>query len=424
MSSAAVSLPMREADLPRLLAGLRSDGLPLGLDAHIAVHGRQPSSADLVDLVSASGLRGRGGGGFPAGRKLAAVRAGRRRPVVVANGVEGEPVSFKDKALLRRAPHLVLDGVALAAGAIGAREAFVAVDGRAGEELDTVSYALDERRARGLDKGLKLQIVAVPSGFVSGEETALVSLLNGGSATPTFTPPRPFERGVSGVPTLVNNVETFTHMALIARLGPDWFRALGTRDEPGSALFTVSGAVTRPGVYEAALGTPVRALLKQAGGVRGRAGAFLVGGYFGSWVPAGTAEGLSLLDTELAGAGASLGAGAIVVLPEAACGLDQAARVARYLADESAGQCGPCLNGLAAIAGALESLAAGFGDTRAQALRWLQQVRARGACRHPDGAVRFVESSLEVFAGEADLHLRGRCSGRRGEFLPTGRKRR
>ena len=182
--------------------------------------------------------------------------------------------------------------------------------------------------------------------------------------------------------------------------------------------------MTRPGVYEAALGTPVRALLAQAGGVRGRAGAFLVGGYFGSWVTAGTAESLSLLDSELAGVGASLGAGAIVVLPDVACGLDQAARVARYLADEGAGQCGPCLNGLAALAGALESLAAGVGDRRAQALRWLQLVRGRGACRHPDGAVRFVESSLEVFGGEARLHLEGRCSGRRGEFLPTRRRRR
>lgn len=421
MSSTAASLPTPGADLPRLLAGLRRDGSPLGLDAHVAVHGRQPSPAHLVDLVSASGLRGRGGGGFPAGRKLAAVASARRRPVVVANGAEGEPVSFKDKTLLRRVPHLVLDGVALAAGAVGAREAFLAVDASAREELDTIAYALDERRAHRVDKGVRLKLVPVPSGFVSGEETALVNLLNGGPGKPTFTPPRPFESGVRGAPTLVQNVETLAHMAMIARLGPEWFRALGTDDEPGSALFTVSGAVARSGVYEAALGTPVRALLAQAGGVRGRAGAVLVGGYFGSWVPAATAESLSLLDSELAGTGASLGAGAIVVLPEPACGLDQAARVARYLADESAGQCGPCLNGLDALAGALESLAAGVGDTRAHALRWLQQVRGRGACRHPDGAVRFVESSLEVFADEVDLHLRGRCSGRRGEFMPTPR---
>jgi NADH:ubiquinone oxidoreductase subunit F (NADH-binding) len=128
-----------------------------------------------------------------------------------------------------------------------------------------------------------------------------------------------------------------------------------------------------------------------------------------------------MLDADLERAGAAVGAGALVVLPAAACGLDQSARVARYLAEESAGQCGPCVNGLGALAGALETLAAGHADCRPDALRWLEQVRGRGACRHPDGAARFFESSLEVFAGEVELHLQGRCSGRRGEFIPTGR---
>jgi NADH:ubiquinone oxidoreductase subunit F (NADH-binding) len=415
----AASWPVEEGGLPRLLAGLPRDGSPLALDQHFAVHGGQASPGLLIDLVTASGLRGRGGGSFPTGQKLAAVASARRRPVVLANGAEGEPVSFKDKALLRRAPHLVLDGIALAAAAVGAREAFLAVDRSARDALDAVSHAIDERQTRRLDKGLRLQLVVVPPGFVNGEETALVNLVNGGPAKPTFTPPRPFERGIRGAPTLVQNVETLAHLALIGRFGPEWFRALGTGSEPGTALFTVSGAVARPGVYEAALGTPMRALLAQAGGVRGEPGAVLVGGYFGSWVEPFAAQGLSLLDSELAAAGAALGAGAIVVLPQAACGLDQAARVARYLADESAGQCGPCVHGLAALAGALESLAGGAGDTRPQALRWLQQVRGRGACRHPDGAVRFVKSSLEVFADEIELHLKGRCSGRRGEFMPT-----
>ena len=403
--------------LPRLFAGLRKDRLPLWLDGHAATHGPLPSARGLVELVTASGLRGRGGGGFPAGRKLAAVASSRRRPVVVANGAEGEPISFKDKLLLRRAPHLVLDGAALAASALGARDVFVAVESTAGEEIGIVSRALDERR----DKGLEWQLAVVAPGFVTGEETALVSALEGRNPKPTATPPRPFERGYRGAPTLVQNVETLAHMALIARHGHDWFRALGTRDEPGSGLFTVSGAVGRPGVYEAAFGSPLRALVAQAGGVRGEPGAFLVGGFFGSWIEPFTAQGLSLLDSELAQAGAGLGAGAIAVLPAAACGLDQSARVARYLADESAGQCGPCVHGLGALSGALEALAAGRGDSRPDALRWLQQVAGRGACRHPDGAVRFIESSLEVFAGEVELHLRGHCSGRRGEFLPTTR---
>ncbi len=422
MSSVSAPLPSLEAGLPRLLAGLRPDGLPVGLDHHLASYGPLPTATGLIELIAASGLRGRGGGGFPTGRKLAAVASGRRRAVVVANGAEGEPVSFKDKTLLRRVPHLVLDGTALAAGAVGAREAFVAVDSQAREELEAVSIALDERRARRLDRGLRLRLVVVPSGFVTGEETALVNVLNGGPPKPTFTPPRPFERGVRGAPTLVQNVETLAHLALIARLGPDWFRALGTAEEPGSALFTVSAAAHRPGVYEAALGTPLEALIDQAGGVRGGPRAFLLGGFFGSWVDPFTARGLSLTDASLRGAGAGLGAGAVVVLPETACGLDQSARVARYLAGENAGQCGPCVNGLPALADSLESLARGEGSGREEALSRLQQIRGRGACRLPDGAARFVASSLAVFADEIELHLRGRCSGRPGEFLPTGRR--
>jgi NADH:ubiquinone oxidoreductase subunit F (NADH-binding) len=419
MSSVSAAAAI-DTGLPRLFAGLRRDGLPLGLDAHLATHGPLPSSRGLVELVTESGLRGRGGGGFPAGRKLAAVAGGRRRPVVVVNAAEGEPVSVKDKLLLRRAPHLVLDGAALAATALGARDVLVAIDRTAGEEVGVVSEALDERR----DLRLRWQLAVVPPGFVAGEETALVNALEGRAAKPSFTPPRPFERGFRGAPTLVQNVETLAHMALIARHGPGWFRALGTRDEPGSALFTLSGAVARPGVYEAALGTPVRAVVAQAGGLRGEPRAFLMGGFFGSWVDPLVAQGLSLLDAELTAVGAALGAGAIVVLPAGICGLDQSARVARYLADESAGQCGPCVHGLSALAGALETLVSGHGDTRRDALRWLQQIRGRGACRHPDGASRFIESSLEVFGDETALHLRGRCRGRHGAFLPTGGERR
>jgi NADH:ubiquinone oxidoreductase subunit F (NADH-binding) len=415
----AASWPVEEGGLPRLFAGLPRDGSPLGLDQHHAVHGGSPSPGLLIDLVTASGLRGRGGGSFPTGQKLAAVAAARRRPVVLANGAEGEPVSFKDKALLRRAPHLVLDGIALAAAAIGAREAFLAVDRNARDALDSVSHAIDERRARRLDKGLRLQLVVVPPGFVSGEETALVNLLNGGPAKPTFTPPRPFQRGIRGAPTLVQNVETLAHLALIGRLGPEWFRALGTESEPGSMLSTVSGAVARPGVYEAALGTPMRALLAQAGGVRGEPGAVLVGGYFGSWVEPFAAQSLSLLDAELSSAGAALGAGAVVVLPQAACGLDQSARVARYLADESAGQCGPCVHGLDAIATELERRAAGRGVDLERIARWTPQVTGRGACRHPDGAARFVESALAVFTDELERHTYGRCGSGDRAYLPV-----
>src|SRR5205807_5942897 len=199
----------------------------------------------------------------------------------------------------------------------------------------------------------RLEVLTVKTGFVSGEETALVNRLGGGPAKPTFVPPRPFERGI-----LVQNVETLAQLALVARHGPHWFRSLGGEEEPGSALVTITGAVVRPGVYEVALGERLDRVLGAAGGPSEPLRALLVGGYFGGWVDASRAAWLRLLDADLRAAGAMLGARAIVALPATADGLRESARIARYLADESAGQCGPCVNGLAAIAGALERLAA------------------------------------------------------------------
>jgi NADH:ubiquinone oxidoreductase subunit F (NADH-binding) len=373
----------------------------------------------LAALAEASGLRGRGGAGFPTGRKLAAVAGQRRRPVVVANGAEGEPVSGKDKVLLRYVPHLVLDGAAAAAQALGAREVIVALSRSDRDGLDAVSAAIRERR-HGFDKRVRVRAISVPDGFVAGEETALIQFLNRGIAKPTFTPPLPFERGVGRAPTLVQNVETLAQLALIARFGPDWFRAVGTSEEPGSVLVTMSGAVAEPGVYEVALGTPLRDLVAQAGGVTENVRAFLVGGFFGIWLAEREAHEARLLEADLRPRGARLGARAIVVLPASACGICESARALRFLADSSVGQCGPCVHGLDAIAAVFERLAATKGrDERQQLSRWIAQVRGRGACRHPDGTTAFAASALKVFAREAEQHLRGRCAGKRS-VLPAG----
>jgi NADH:ubiquinone oxidoreductase subunit F (NADH-binding) len=423
--SATAAAPRRRSvpdphELPRLLAGARVGQGPVSLEEHVERHGVLPKeisrgeAARLIDLVEASGLRGRGGAGFPAGRKLRAVAERGRRTVVVANGSEGEPASAKDKVLLRRVPHLVLDGAALAAATVGAAEAFVVVGETAERERLALEDAVAERERRRLD-GVAFRVVRIPDRFVAGEETALVNFLNGGPAKPTFTPPRPFERGVGGLPTLVQNVETLSHLALVARYGPAWFRGLGTEQQPGTALVTLDGAVGRPGVHEIPIGLPLRDLVEQAGGVSAPISAFLVGGYFGTWVAVRDAVELTLSDAGLAPAGASLGAGTIVALPAGTCGVLETARVARYLAGESARQCGPCVHGLDAIATAVEHLAArkkrrrggGGGDLA----RWTAQVKGRGACRHPDGAARLVESALVVFADELARHARGGCTG-------------
>jgi len=402
----------------RLLAGIRRDGGAVPLDRHLARWGALPAVRGgrgrraFREAVAASGLAGRGGAGFPAGRKLDAVAAGRGTPVVVANGTEGEPPSGKDKVLLAYVPHLVLDGAVLAAHAVGASEAVIAI-GRTCRPQ--VAAAIAERKRAGGDGGVSLRLVVTPDGFVTGEESALVRFLDGGPALPAFVPPRPFERGVGGAPTLVQNVETLAHLALVARFGPGWFRSAGTTAEPGSALVTLSGAVRDPGVYEVALGTPIAGLLDRAGGPTADLGALLVGGYFGTWVRAADAGAAPLSVAGLAPLGAAPGARAIVALPASSCGLRETARVVRWLAGESAGQCGPCVHGLDAVASDLEELARGSDriGARRRLERRLGLVAGRGACRHPDGAVRLAASALAVFAGEVDLHVgQGRCSGR------------
>jgi NADH:ubiquinone oxidoreductase subunit F (NADH-binding) len=400
----------------RLLGGLRADGRAVSLAEHDEQYGALPlglGADELLRRVAASGLAGRGGAAFPTAVKLDSVRDRRRRPVVVANGAEGEPPSGKDKVLLGYVPHLVLDGAVIAARIAGAKQVVVAV---ASASHASLARALAERRREKIDIGT----VVVPDRFVAGEETALVQFLNGGPALPTFTPPRPYERGVGGAPTVILNVETLAHIALIARFGADWFRAVGTFDEPGSALVTLSGAVRRPGVYEIELGTPLAHLLEQAGPV-GNAQAYLVGGYFGTWLSASDARRAVLSNRGLAPFGAALGARAIVALPHDACGLVETARVARYLAEQGARQCGPCLNGLPAIANALEELVRGEGDAPDLGLlrRRLALVAGRGACSHPDGAVAFIASALDVFAPEVERHLAGhRCTGHSRPILP------
>jgi NADH:ubiquinone oxidoreductase subunit F (NADH-binding) len=423
--------PAAPRGLPRLLASVRDDGRPASLEEHVRRYGSVRDAVtgpELISLVEASGLRGRGGAAFPTGVKLRAVATQRQRPVVVVNGVEAEPASGKDRALLRATPQLVLDGALLAAGAVGAREVIVGVGRRGIQEREVLAAAIDARQRKRIDGRVSLRVVVAPDAFVGGEETALIQFLNGGPAKPMFTPPRPFERGVGGAPTLVQNVETLAHLALIARFGAPWFRELGTRAEPGSTLLTFSGAVARPGIHEMALGTPLRELLADAGGATEPVSAYLVGGYFGRWFTDAAARDLLLHEEHVAAHGGGLGARVIVALPASTCAVAEVARVARYLADESAGQCGPCVHGLRAIADALARIAIGEADERQRLARWLIEVGGRGACRHPDGATRFAASSVEVFADEIEQHLRyGRCAAPDQGVLPIpprGRGRR
>jgi NADH:ubiquinone oxidoreductase subunit F (NADH-binding) len=404
----------READrLPRLLTGDFASG-PMRLADHLSRFGPLPPSArrrfqreELIAEVELAGLTGRGGAGFPTSRKLAAVAA-RRRAVVIGNGTEGEPASAKDKVLMANSPHLVLDGAAVAADLVGATQAIVVAHPAVTE---IVAEAAAERRMARLDR-VRLSIVQAADLFVAGEASAVVHWLEREVPKPKPSPPRLSERGLHGMPTLVQNVETLAHLALIARYGAAWFRAVGTPAEPGSMLVTLAGAVEYPGVYEVAIGTRVGDVLARGGDQAEPLGALLIGGYFGRWVDYSRAAALPFSDAGLRDVGAGVGAGLIAALPAGVCGLLETARIARYLADESAAQCGPCVFGLDAIAGQMERLAVGRGADLARLDRWIGQLRSgRGACKHPDGTVAMVASALRSFDDEVRYHLKGWCTG-------------
>ena len=397
------------------------------LAAHAQAHGAVPYGGRthrLIEEIGSAGLTGRGGAGFPVAVKMTAVANGPGRAVVVGNGAEGEPASHKDKQLLWVSPHLVLDGLQLAAEAVGARRAYLYLHPH--DQLHRLlADALAQRTAAGWDR-IAVTLVAAPPRFLAGEESALASRVGGGLALPSFKRPRVFERGVGGAPTLVQNVETLAHVALIARHGPAWFRQAGTAEEPGTMLVTAHRADGARRVREVPIGMPVADVLDLG---REPAQAVLAGGYHGTWIAAAQAAAMPLANSALGQAGATLGAGVLAALPPGSCGLAETARVLRYLAAESAGQCGPCLNGLPRIAAAFTELAGPSPDPRClpDLERWAGLVTGRGACHHPDGTVRLVRSALGVFRGEIALHGRGRCAaGRPGgggpgaaPFLPV-----
>ena len=412
--------------LSRLTVGWQDTDRAATLRQHVAIYGPVPDVTrrgkhGLPDEVAAARLTGRGGASFPTGVKMRTVASKRGPAVVVANGVESEPASEKDQALLARAPHLVLDGIALAAEAVGASEAHLCLARTRNWIIDTVVAALDERRRADIDP-VPISVHDLPHHYVSSEETSLVHWLNGGEAKPTNTPPRPFERGVGKRPTLIDNVETLAHVALIARYGAQWFREAGVGGAAGTMLTTVSGAVAEPGVYEIEAGSSVGDVLAMAGADMA-ASAVLIGGYFGTWHEIAEVGGLPFTVGGLRGVGGAPGAGVVYVLPPAACGLAEGARILRYLASQSAQQCGPCMFGLPAIADDLAQLAAARleGDPLGRMQRRFGQITGRGACRHPDGAVRMAASVLRAFAADAHAHSRRRTclASERGRYQPA-----
>ena len=405
----------------RLLAGPALDAGPEPLASHVARLGPLPGPAErqgIAPLLESAGLLGRGGAGFPVGRKWSSVasRSG-GRAVVLANGAEGEPLSAKDRVLMSTRPHLVLDGTELAAAAVGADQIVIYVGSEHRAARAAIERAMDERMAdmRRIATRVPTELVAAPPTYIAGEESAAVHFVNDGDARPVTTPPRPFERGIDGRPTLVQNVESLAHAALIARHGDEWYRGMGRAETPGTALITIGGA-PRPGVAEIEIGTTLTDVA-QIAGAPASLGPVLLGGYFGGWVAGPSAWQTPLDPQELRRAGSAFGCGVVRFLRDDECGVRATALILDFMAGQSAAQCGPCVFGLRAIADATARLAQGTArdDDLRRVGGWSQTLAGRGACRHPDGAVGLLRSALRTFDDDFNSHQRGRgcVAGRR-----------
>ncbi len=399
---------------PRLLSGL---GVGPGLLEHRAAWPppRAFDETQLLTVLDAVDLAGRGGAGFPFARKVrTAVEAGRRRTVVV-NASEGEPASAKDSSLLVAAPHLVLDGADAVASALRAEAVHVVV----GHDRPAARMALDVALAERQGAGAPVEVHVTRSRFVGGQERAVLELLEGRPNLPVTAWAPAAVSGLRNRPTLLSNAETFAQVATLLALGPAGYAELGLPGEPGTTLLTVAGDGPHGVVLEVPFGVGLGSVLEYCGYPADSP--VLLGGYHGTWVPAGQAPHLPVSRPALAALGLALGAGVVLPLDVRSCPVTVTAGITAYLAGASAGRCGPCFNGLPALAQAVAALAGGAGPAAAGRVRELVGLLpGRGACAHPDGSVRLVRSLFEAFPDEVHAHEAGACAA----VAPVPRRRR
>lgn len=375
------------------------------LQAYRARGGYAETQGDLIGAVEDALLRGRGGAAFPLAVKLRTLAGQSGEVFLLANGEEGEPASIKDRWLMRRRPHLVLDGILRAVAAIGAAAAYVYVSDQAA--ADSVAAAIAELGAT----PVPLRLHKVDPAYVAGEESAAVRAINGGPAKPTDKPPRPFQSGIGGRPTLVANVETLANLPFIATQGAERFRAHGDgTGSPGTFLMTISGACRRPGLYEVPMGARLGEVLDAMAEPIGQPRAYLMGGFFAGLLGP-RARDLELSYDRLRAAGSGLGCGAIVVVDQETSPVTAAADVLVYFGRENANQCGACIRGTAAMAKAAVALAAGRATAaEVEKLRgWSTSLIGRGACNLLDGAAYVAASLFREFPEDVEAHLAGRC---------------
>jgi len=404
---------------------------PLRLDAYRGHDGyralatclRSMTPAAVIDAVGRSGLRGRGGGGFPTGRKWAIVRrqAENGAPYFVMNGDEGDPGAFMDRMLLESYPHRVLEGLIIAAYAIGARQGYLYIRAEYPLAIDRMRRAIDDAQAAGLlgdgilgaDFSLHLQIVAGAGAFVCGEETGLIASIEGRRGMPRFRPPYPAEKGLWGRPTCINNVETLANVPWIIRNGPEAFAAFGTEHSAGTKIFALAGWLHRSGLIEVPMGTTIREIVEEiGGGLRDgrRFKAVQIGGPSGGCIPARLAD--TPIDYEaLTAVGAMMGSGGLVVLDDTDCMVDMARYFLEFTERESCGRCTFCRVGTKRMLEILDRLCTGEGKPGdLDTLEHLaDRIRRTSLCALGRTAPNPVITTLRYFRDEYEAHLEGRC---------------
>jgi len=370
----------------------------------------QLDPADVIEIVAASGLRGRGGAGFPTGTKWrsvadAASDAGGCH--MVCNAAEGEPATAKDRALLDRNPFAVIEGLAIGMHAIGADGAYIGVKKQFAHAVERLTAARDAAVDSGWPGAERIRIVPGPDEYLFGEESAMLEVFEGKLPLPRILPP--YQTGLFATmtepnPTAVNNVETLSHVAAILRDGADWFREVGTTESPGTMVFTVVGDVARPGVYELPLGTPARELIVDLAGATD-----VLAIYAGTSNSVITPDVLDLpLDFDsFAEAGTGLGSGGFAVYDTSRDIVQVCAALARFLAIESCGQCLACKLGTAEISDRLDALVRGDGTPAdiAEIRRRTETVTDQNRCYLPVGAALLVRSTLDTFADDVEAHV-------------------
>lgn len=379
----------------------------------------------VIDEVKRSGLRGRGGAGFPTGVKWKSVRDNPSAiKYAVCNAAEGEPGTFKDRWLIRRDPYQVLEGLAIAAYAIGAERAFVVAKETYTRELAALTRALDEMTAADVIGPVPIEIVTGPDVYLLGEEKGMLESIEGKEPMPRIFPPYRiglFARSGSPNPTLVNNVETLATIPAIVRGGADWFRSIGTEKSPGTMVFTLVGDVRVPGLYELPLGTPLSELIYEIGG--GPAPGRRIKAVFAGAAHAPLTENQLdvTLDYEaMKDAGSGLGSGGFIVYDDSTCIVEATLAFSRFLYIESCAQCSPCKKNSEEITNALERIDDGEGNENdiETALGRCASVAKGALCYLPVGESLIVKGVIEAFRDELTAHLGHKCELRRDLQFP------